>query len=51
MTNRSQELAMKDENKIVNTFEIPAETSLPSSKLGTCLDMYKREKIGYSEIH
>jgi hypothetical protein len=47
MTNRSHELAMKDENKIVNTFKIPEETPLPSSRLGTCSEMYKRGKFGY----
>jgi hypothetical protein len=30
MTNRSHDLAMKDENKIANTFKIPEETPLPS---------------------
>jgi hypothetical protein len=48
MTNRSHELAMKDENKIVNTSKIPEETSLPSSRLGACSEMYKIGKIGYS---
>jgi hypothetical protein len=39
---------MKDENKIVNTSKIPEETPLPSSRLGTCSEMYKRGKFGYS---
>jgi hypothetical protein len=48
MTNHSPELAMKDENKIVNTSKIPEETPLTSSRLGACSEMYKRVKLGYS---
>jgi hypothetical protein len=48
MTNFSHELAMKYENKIVNTSKIPEETPLHSSRLGACSEMYKIGKCGYS---
>jgi hypothetical protein len=48
MTNHSHELAMKDEDKIVNTSKIPEETPLPPSRLGACSEMYKIGKFGFS---
>jgi hypothetical protein len=42
---------MKDENKIVNTSKISEETPLPSSRLGTCSEMYKEENLDIQELH
>jgi hypothetical protein len=43
MVNHSNEFVIKAEIKIINTSKTPKRALLFSSRLSTCLEMYKRE--------
>jgi hypothetical protein len=45
LVNRSHEFVIKAEIKITNTSKIPKGALLLSSRLSTCSEMYKREKL------
>jgi hypothetical protein len=51
MVNHSHEFVIKAEIKIINTFKIPKEALLFSSRLSTYSDMYKKEKLDIQVLH
>jgi hypothetical protein len=51
MVNHSHEFVIKAEIKIINTSKIPKGALLFSSRLSTCSEMYKREKLDIEVLH
>jgi hypothetical protein len=51
MVNHSHEFVIKAETKIINTSKIPKGALLLSSRLSTCSEMKKREKLDIQVLH
>jgi hypothetical protein len=51
MVNHSHEFVIKAEIKIINTSKIPKGALLLSSRLSTCSEMQKREKLDIQVLH
>jgi hypothetical protein len=51
MVNHSHEFVIKAEIKIITTSKIPKGALLFSSRLITCSEMYKREKLDIQVLH